>query len=177
MIEKILFKNPYVLWGFYFFVVFLVGTDIFEDIIDQEPFLHILAEAGTMIGLSTLTFVALLYVVKVKENQEEILYDTLKELDQSRQDIKVWKKKTSALTLGLSQVIDEQFKEWGLSRSEKEVGLLLIKGISTKQIASIRETAEKTVRVQLSSIYRKSDVAGRAEFCSFFLEDLLLPNN
>ena len=42
---------------------------------------------------------------------------------------------------GLSQ----QFDDWRLSNSEKEVGWLLLKGFSLKEIAALRETLEKTV--------------------------------
>ncbi len=73
----------------------------------------------------------------------------------------------------LSAVIAEQFTSWGLSKSEKEVGLLLLKGFSLKEIAALRGTAEKTIRQQASSIYKKSDVAGRHAFSAWFIEDCL----
>jgi len=69
----------------------------------------------------------------------------------------------------------KQFKDWRLSGSEQEVALLLLKGLSLKEIAAIRETREKTVRQQASSIYAKSGLEGRHALAAWFLEDVLFP--
>ncbi|MEY3046615.1 MAG: hypothetical protein RL242_3457, partial [Pseudomonadota bacterium] len=55
-------------------------------------------------------------------------------------------------------------------------GLLLLKGLSFKEIAELRQTSERTVRQQAGEVYRKSGLGGRNELAAFFLEDLLLPN-
>jgi len=52
----------------------------------------------------------------------------------------------------------------------------LLKGMSLKEIANIRSTAEKTARVHAMSIYAKSGLSGRSELSAFFLEDLLVPS-
>jgi DNA-binding NarL/FixJ family response regulator len=64
--------------------------------------------------------------------------------------------------------LQEQFNLWGLTPKEQEIALLLLKGLSVKEIASIRYRSERTVRHQASAIYRKSDVAGRHEFSAWF---------
>jgi DNA-binding NarL/FixJ family response regulator len=71
------------------------------------------------------------------------------------------------------QVMHSQFNKWGLSTSEAEVALLLIKGLSMKEIAEVRQVKEKTVRTQSASIYAKSAQAGRHELAAFFIEDLM----
>lgn len=71
--------------------------------------------------------------------------------------------------------IDRQFERWGLFAAEREVALLLLKGLSHKEVASARETSERTVRQQALAVYRKAGLSGRAELAAFFLEDLLLP--
>ena len=71
------------------------------------------------------------------------------------------------------EVIKWQFGEWNLSHSEKEVALLILKGLSIKDIADARSTKEKTVRSQASSIYDKSNLGGRHELSAWFLEELL----
>lgn len=73
--------------------------------------------------------------------------------------------------------IDRQFDIWGLSPAEKEIGLLMLKGLSFKEAAEIRNTSERTVRQQAQDIYRKASVAGRNEFAAWFLEELLLPRS
>lgn len=78
-----------------------------------------------------------------------------------------------AARVSLGHAIDSQFDDWGLSQSERAVGRLLLKGLSIREIAALRETQEKTVRQQASAIYRKANLPGRHAFAAWFLEDLL----
>ena len=57
-----------------------------------------------------------------------------------------------------------------MTMSEKEIGFLLLKGLSLKEIASVRGTREKSARQQSSNIYAKVGVSGRHEFAGFFFE-------
>lgn len=72
-----------------------------------------------------------------------------------------------------SAVIQSQFKQWSLTPSEQEVAMLLLKGLSFKEISGVRNTKEKTVRQQASVIYSKANVDGRHEFAAWFLEDFM----
>jgi DNA-binding NarL/FixJ family response regulator len=74
------------------------------------------------------------------------------------------------------EAIKEQFKQWKLTKSECEVAMFLLKGLSFKEIASIRETQEKTVRQQATAIYSKAELKGRHEFAAYFFEDFLIMN-
>jgi len=67
--------------------------------------------------------------------------------------------------------IDQQFLDWRLTVAEKEIGLLLLRGYSFKEIADLRGTAERTVRQQALEVYRKADTDGRAGFSAHFFED------
>ena len=51
--------------------------------------------------------------------------------------------------------------------------MLLLKGLSLKEIAAVRNTHEKTTRQQASAIYRKAGVTGRHAFSAWFIEDYL----
>ena len=73
----------------------------------------------------------------------------------------------------LAKVLQIQYREWNLTQTEKEVSLLLLKGLSFKEIAAVRNTMEKTVRQQASSIYKKAGVSGRHAFSAWFIEDIL----
>jgi DNA-binding CsgD family transcriptional regulator len=73
----------------------------------------------------------------------------------------------------LAMLIERQFTEWELTKTEQEVAMLLLKGLSFKEIAAVRDTLEKTVRQQASSIYRKSGLSGRHAFAAWFIEDFL----
>jgi DNA-binding CsgD family transcriptional regulator len=73
----------------------------------------------------------------------------------------------------LSDVIAAQFTEWRLTPAERDVGMLALKGLDVAEIAEARKAAQGTVRAQLTSIYAKAGVSGRAQFAAFFVEDLL----
>jgi DNA-binding CsgD family transcriptional regulator len=73
----------------------------------------------------------------------------------------------------MQAVIDRFFAEWGLSAAERDVALLLLKGLDNESIASIRGTATGTVRAQCASIYAKAGVDGRSQLMSVFMEELL----
>jgi DNA-binding CsgD family transcriptional regulator len=53
--------------------------------------------------------------------------------------------------------------------------LLLLKGLSLKEIAAIGATTERTIRAHARSLYAKAGFSGRAALSAFFLEDLLAP--
>lgn len=98
-----------------------------------------------------------------------------RDLTAARVEAEQWREESQELMRGLSVAIDNQFQRWQLSKSETEVGLLLLKGLSHQEIADARGVSERTVREQARAIYRKSALPGRSALSAFFLEDLLLP--
>lgn len=97
------------------------------------------------------------------------------ELEASRAEAAKWRAESSQLAGGLADAIDRQLQHWGLSPAEKEVALLLLKGLAHKEIAEIRKTGEATVRQQARALYKKAGLGGRHDLAAFFLEDLLAP--
>jgi DNA-binding CsgD family transcriptional regulator len=97
------------------------------------------------------------------------------DLAASRQEALRWQEEAAELVRGLSHAIDHQFDRWELSPAEREIALLLLKGLSSREIAELRATREATVRQQAQGVYRKAGLLGRAELAAFFLEDLLAP--
>ena len=73
----------------------------------------------------------------------------------------------------LGDVITRQFQDWALTPAERDVGFLALKGLDVSEIAGLRAAAQGTVRAQLTRIYSKAGVSGRAQFAAFFVEDLL----
>ena len=69
--------------------------------------------------------------------------------------------------------VRHQLEAWKLTASEQQVAMLLLKGLSLKEIAAVRETREKTVRQQASMVYAKSGLEGRHALAAWFLEDFL----
>ena len=77
---------------------------------------------------------------------------------------------------GLGKAIDAQFDSWSLTPTEREVAVLLLKGLGHKQIAGQTGRSERTVRQHAVSVYGKAGLSGRAELAAFFLQDLMLPS-
>jgi DNA-binding CsgD family transcriptional regulator len=101
--------------------------------------------------------------------------DLEQRLAASRSEADVWRREAGELIAGLSAAIDRQLDQWALSPAEKEVALLLLKGLSHKEIAEVRGVSEATVRQQARALYRKAGLNGRHDLAAFFLEELLEP--
>ena len=84
-----------------------------------------------------------------------------------------WKSRAEGLLAGLRGEIDRQFDIWSLTPSEREVALLLLRGLGHKEIAGELDRSERTVRQHAVCVYRKSGLSGRSGLAAFFLDDLL----
>lgn len=83
------------------------------------------------------------------------------------------REKLASLSGELFSVMRRAFETWGLSPSESDVALLLLKGLSMREIAELRQVREKTIRAQAASIYAKSGQSGRHELAAYFIGDLM----
>ena len=72
-------------------------------------------------------------------------------------------------------VMEERFTAWALTPAERDVALFAIKGMSTSEIATLRDVSEGTIKAQTNAIYRKAGVAGRMQLLSLFIDDLMDP--
>ncbi len=70
-------------------------------------------------------------------------------------------------------VMEERFTTWELTPAERDVALFAIKGMSTQEIATLREVSEGTIKAQTNAIYRKAGVSGRTQLLSLFIDDLM----
>jgi DNA-binding CsgD family transcriptional regulator len=107
------------------------------------------------------------------------LGSTRESLEVSRRDLAArvaerddWRRRAEGALASLSTAIDEQFDAWKLTRAEREVALMLLKGDGHKQAAARLGRSERTVRQHAVEVYRKSGLQGRAELAAFFLQDL-----
>lgn len=98
--------------------------------------------------------------------------DLLDKLSAARADGEKWRSTALVHANGLSSAIRQQFAAWRLTASECDVASLMLKGLSHKEIAQIRNSSAATVRQQAAAIYGKSGLASRAELSAYFLEDL-----
>lgn len=150
-----------------------VSLDIYEDYSDGASYTHLFIEAAILILCSGL-FLYILLSWLYERNQAKTLKRSVAELDQQKTQLQ---KELQSHMQGLSRVIENQFQVWQLTKSEQEVGFLLLKGLSLKEIAGVRDCSEKTVQAQSQSIYKKSQCHGRSEFSAYFLEDLFPPQD
>ena len=72
----------------------------------------------------------------------------------------------------IAELIDRFFDDWGLTPSERDVALMILKGLDNEDIARLRGTAPGTVRAQSAKVYSKAGVDGRSQLFSVFLEEL-----
>lgn len=72
----------------------------------------------------------------------------------------------------MAELVDSFFDQWSLTPSERDVALMILKGIENEAIADMRGTAPGTVRAQSAKIYAKAGVDGRSQLLSVFLEEL-----
>jgi DNA-binding CsgD family transcriptional regulator len=157
--------------GLFAAIALLVGLDVLSDAGTGVDWWHLVAEALVM-ALALAGAVLLWRHLRTAEARAGRLQV---DLEQALVDAARYRSEAQAALAGLGDAIDAQFGRWGLTPAEREVGLLLLKGLSHRDVAGIRDTGEATIRQQALAIYRKSGLRSRAELSAFFLEDLLLP--
>ncbi|MBT5958495.1 MAG: response regulator transcription factor [Nitrospina sp.] len=162
--------NPMVLVLSGTFVV-LVGLDLVSDYLEGGTGTHLILE-GLLLALSGAVFGGGVRQLLQARQKIESLKSDVEKLNEEKEK---WKGETHQLLAGLSVKIENQFAYWKLTPAETEVGVLLLKGFSLKEIADTRSTKLKTVQQQSQSIYQKTSLASRSELAAFFLEDLLPP--
>ena len=130
--------------------------------------LSILLIIGSAVGLALL-------VQRIQTQHEEQMA-LLKDLEIARTEGNGWRSRAQSHLSGLKAELDKQFQKWDMSAAECEVGLLILKGLSHKEIAALRNTSDATVRQQAQAIYRKAGLPGKTAFSAYFLEDLFVPD-
>lgn len=171
-IEKTMTNKERNFAAFVLLIMFvLVAYDVYSDFNRGSSWWHLGIEAA----LGVLTAFGIGYLMKDSFVLKKELALQKTQTDKLREEAAAWRSQAKKHIEGLSQSIDLQLEKWGLTNSEKEIAFLLLKGLSTKEIAEIRSTSERTVRSQATVIYAKSSLSGRSELSAYFLEDLLVP--
>ena len=150
-------------------IVLLKALDLGMDTGLGLPVSH-LAQEWALLLLSFGGFVYLVIEMRQRTLRYKALADTLS-LSEERLGALTDEMREARHRHG--QAVQQQFHAWGLTTSEQEVALMLLKGLSLREIATLRDTREKTVRQQASTIYGKSGLEGRHALAAWFLEDFL----
>ena len=114
-------------------------------------------------------------VAQRAQSQHEEKLTLIRDLESARSDGNGWRKMVQQHFASLRAGVDQQFEIWGMTDAEREIGLLILKGMSHKEIAAARETTDATVRQQAQSIYRKARVPGKTAFSAYFIDDIFAP--
>jgi len=146
-------------------IAVLIAWDLRVDYREGTGQLHIVIEAGVL--LAALAGIGLLW---------RQLGAARADLSEALGAAEAWRNEHRELLQGLGRAIEDQCARWQLTQAEADVGMLLLKGLSLKEIAAVRATSERTVREQARALYRKAGLSGRSSLSAFFLEDLL-PGN
>lgn len=160
------------IYGYFFIITFVVGYDLFHefDALSQaDLFWHIILELIILV----LSVVAIAYLIKINLDETKEKQQFLLELDEAKKQIQNSSAELKSGKKDFIKLINWQFDEWSLSPGEKEIGFLILKGLSFDEISVIRNTSARTARKQAASIYSKANLKNRNEFAAWFLEDLL----
>lgn len=151
-------------------IAFANISDVIADYHMQVASWHLAVEGITVV-ISIAAFIILWRRV-LNRNQE--LQQVKVALSRHQQQEQKGKQKKSSTNPTTSYTdVQSWFKLWRLSPSEQEVAVLLIKGLSFNEIAEVRNTKEKTVRQQASSVYAKSNLQGRNHLSAWIIDALL----
>lgn len=127
----------------------------------------VLTQIGTGVSLELImectVAAALLLAVVVGAHQ----------LRRAIEDARLQNEALQAARGSMSVLLTTRFQQWQLSRAEADVALFALKGCSITQIAGLRNSAEGTVRSQLSQIYAKAGVTSQSALIAHFIEELL----
>lgn len=157
--------------GLFLLIAALLCVDYLLGVHEHDLRAHAAIELGLM-AIAVVAGMVFWSRFVILRRRERLL---VRHLHEANAEATRWRRDAEGLLRGLGAAIDEQFDRWGLSSAEREVALLILKGLAHKEIADVRGTSEKTVRQQALVVYRKAGLSGRAELSAFFLEDLLLP--
>lgn len=165
-------KERYIIAAILAGIAVMVGVDLATDSREGVILWHVLVEGS--VGGSALF--GIFYILKGAFELRHRLEKEIQDFSNFKLEAESWRLESRKYIDGLSKAIDQQLTKWSLTSAEKEVAFLLLKGLSLKEIAEIRQTTEKTARAQSMAIYAKSKLSGRSELSAFFLEDLLVPS-
>jgi DNA-binding CsgD family transcriptional regulator len=153
-------------------IALLLGVEVIDQ--PDATALDLLLELINITPI-VMTSVGLVLLFQVAQRQRDDQAQLIRDLELARAQGQRWRAEARSHLIGLGEAIEAQFSRWNLTAAERDVALLLLKGLSLKEIATIRASSERTVREQARALYAKAGLTGRAALSAFFLEDLSAP--
>jgi DNA-binding NarL/FixJ family response regulator len=127
-----------------------------------------LFEQALMAIAVTASLFALWEIYAARRTRQSLIDD----LARARASNGIWRDAARPHLNGLGEAIHRQFEAWRLTPGEADVALLMLKGLSHKEIARLRNSSATTVRQQAAAVYGKSGLTSRAALSAYFLEDI-----
>jgi len=159
-------------------VATLAAFDLMADLREGTTIAHVAFEGGVVLAGIGGLLLGLRRMRSLRRSEREAratAADLGERLAAVREDALRWRTEAKDLLQGLGAAIERQLVRWHLTTAEHDVALLLLKGLSHKQVAEMRGSSEATVRQQARGVYRKAGVEGRHDLAAFFLEGVLAP--
>ncbi len=144
----------------FLFFMFDVAFDLQNHVVSNTPYgnselVHLGFEVFAVFALGSGIFVTAQYMVLLRESQQNAELS----LHHLRRDFD-----------GLAK---QKFERWSLTPAEKDISILLLKGLGTAEISEIRSTKIGTVNLQVHKVLQKAGATNRAEFMSLFMDEFL----
>ncbi len=152
-------------------IAVLMLADMADDLRSASDPLHLALEAAVVVLAAVGVWALWREVFAARAAARALTRD----LATAQADAERWRTEARDALRGLGDAIVHQFERWDLTAAERGVGMLMLRGLSHKEIAQARDTSERTVRQQALAVYRKAGVRGRAELSAYFLAGLPLP--
>lgn len=71
------------------------------------------------------------------------------------------------------ELVHHKFGTWDLTEAERDVALMLLRGLTLDEISQVRNVSKGTVKVQSHKVMQKANVASRVELMSLFLDEFM----
>ena len=144
----------------FIFFLFDVVLDLRDHFPDGTPYskdevIHLVFEGGAVVAL----FFGMVSLLKYTSF---LKYQNIKAHTQ-----------LSALKVDFDEYVRSQFAKWELTVAEKDVALLLLRGLNTSDIADLRSVSIGTIKVQAHNVFGKSGVSSRVEFMALFMDEFI----
>lgn len=154
-------------------IFLLILTDITFYFLEGHPLKDMIFDLFLEATLLILVLFTANYVWKKFTSEKETKESIELDLKQTKLLANIWEKKSKHFVDEFQAHVTAQFTEWNLSKSEKEIAILVLQGKSSKKISTTRFTSERTIRNQCRSIYEKSGLGGKSELSAYFLNELM----
>jgi putative tricarboxylic transport membrane protein len=145
-----------------------------EDASDRNVIVKVLLRRyrwAVALGVVSLLLGVVLYFQRSRARHRE--HDLRQAFDAAAGEANLRAEELERAFAGIHAQIEREFDKWSLSAAERDIALLMLKGLRLKEIAACRGTTERTVRQQAQAVYKKAGISGRSNLAAYFIEDFM----